>query len=160
MKKLQPFTVRVPPDTLVALDALARMLAKHPLGTALGSTNRQVVARLALKRGIQTLQEEMHGIPNAPLGFDTCDFDEVVESLDCVTESLEQLRDLARPVVRLLSRLESGTEALERLGECQESVELLERLAATDAGIDSLERLAEVHLSTPEGSTSGAVKCR
>lgn len=67
-----------------------------------------------------------------------------LDQLDQLADVLERLREHARPVGRLLARLDDGVDVLERLVRIAAVVDVLERLAAADGGIDALERLAEM----------------
>lgn len=67
-----------------------------------------------------------------------------LDQLDQLADVLERLREHARPVGRLLARLDDGVDVLERLAKLARAVDILERLAAADGGIDVLERLAEM----------------
>jgi hypothetical protein len=57
----EPFTIRVSPTTLTALDELAAELAADPIRSGGRPVNRQAAGRMALEAGMRTLAAELAG---------------------------------------------------------------------------------------------------
>ena len=63
----EPFTIRVSPVTLAALDDLANELAADPIRSGGRPVNRQATGRMALEAGMRTLAAELAGkAPRTP----------------------------------------------------------------------------------------------
>lgn len=63
----EPFTIRVSPTTLAALDELAAELAADPIRSGGRPVNRQAAGRMALEAGMRTLAAELAGkAPRTP----------------------------------------------------------------------------------------------